>query len=309
MTRIIFMGTPDFSVTSLHLLVESGYTVVAVYTQPPRPAGRGHHVIASPVHQYASSRGIPVFTPKSLKSEQEQDLFRSHQSDIAIVAAYGLILPKAILEAPKLGCLNIHASLLPRWRGAAPIQRAILAGDTETGITLMQMDEGLDTGAMIALDKIDITPSTTADTLHDQLSQMGATLLIKELPNILKGHHQATPQPTEGVSYAHKLSKSESQLDWTKSAVELERQVRAFHPWPGSYFIHDSTILKVCQVEVVSQSAEPGEVLPNLVIGCGVDSLKINSLQKPGGKWMTADDFLRGYTLPVGIKLPCPVIN
>lgn len=309
MTKVIFMGTPDFSVNALRSLVDSGYDVVAVYSQPPRPAGRGHSIIASPVHQYADSIGIPVHTPKSLRSEEAQTTFKAHNADIAVVAAYGLILPKAILDTPRLGCINIHASILPRWRGAAPIQRAILAGDTETGVTIMQMDEGLDTGDMIVWDTVAITPETTANILHDQLSTLGATLLLQALPSILEGQHQPVQQPETGVTYAHKLSKSESQLDWTKPADVLERQIRAFHPWPGTFFIHNDVQIKVSSAEVTPQSGHPGEVFDNLVIACGQGSLKMTSIQKPGGKWMSAEDFLRGYSLPSGTKLPCPATN
>lgn len=303
------MGTPDFSVAALRSLVESGYDVAAVYCQPPLPAGRGHSVVASPVHQYADSVGIPVHTPKSLRSEETQATFQAHEADIAVVAAYGLILPKVILDAPRLGCINIHASILPRWRGAAPIQRAILAGDSTTGVTIMQMDEGLDTGDMILWDTIAITPETTANVLHDQLSKLGATLLMQALPEILEGRHVATQQPETGVTYAHKLSKSESQLDWTKPANELERQIRAFHPWPGTFFIHNDVILKVSRAEIAPQSGQPGQVFDGLTIACGDKSLKITSIQKPGGKWMSADDFLRGYSLPSGTQLPCPATN
>lgn len=309
MTKVIFMGTPAFSVTALQSLVESGYDVVAVYTQPPRPAGRGHSIVASPVHQYAESVGIPVLTPKSLRSEEASTTFRAHEADIAVVAAYGLILPKTILDAPRLGCINIHASLLPRWRGAAPIQRAIMAGDTETGITIMQMDEGLDTGDMILWDKVAITSDTTANLLHDQLSSLGASLLMQALPAILEGRHVVSRQPEVGITYAHKLSKSESHLDWTKSAEDLERQIRAFHPWPGTFFRHTDLTLKVSRAEVVAYSGQPGEVFDGLIIACADKALKITSIQKPGGKWMTADDFLRGFDLPLGTILPCPAIN
>ena len=309
MTKVIFMGTPAFSVTALQSLVESGYDVVAVYTQPPRPAGRGHSIVASPVHQYTESVGIPVLTPKSLRSEEASITFRAHEADIAVVAAYGLILPKTILDAPRLGCINIHASVLPRWRGAAPIQRAIMAGDTETGITIMQMDEGLDTGDMILWDKVAITPDTTANLLHDQLSSLGASLLMQSLPAILEGRHVVSRQPEVGITYAHKLSKSESHLDWTKSAEDLERQIRAFHPWPGTFFKYTDLTLKVSRAEIVAYSGQPGEVFDGLIIACGDKALKITSIQKPGGKWMTADDFLRGFDLPLGTILPCPAIN
>lgn len=307
--NLIFMGTPAFSATTLQALVEAGYKVVAVYSQPPRPSGRGHHISRSPVHQYAESVGIPVYTPTSLKTDEAQNIFDAHKADLAIVAAYGLLLPTEILESPRLGCVNVHASLLPRWRGAAPIQRAIMAGDKGTGITIMQMDKGLDTGDMLLSGQVDITQDTTAPMLHDQLAKLGAKLTLEVIPRLAQGSIIPISQPLDGITYAHKLTKAESQLDWRQSAQDLHQKIRALYPWPGVYFIHDQTILKIAQAEIVSVSGQPGEVKDELVIVCGRDGLKITLLQKPGGKWMPADDFLRGYPINSGTILPCPAIN
>lgn len=310
-TRIIFMGTPAFSVTALRSLVEAGYPVIAVYSQPPRPSGRGYHMTRSPVHEYAESVGIPVYTPKTLRVADVQATFKAHEADLGVVAAYGLILPREILNAPKLGCINIHASLLPRWRGAAPIQRAIMAGDSETGITIMQMDEGLDTGAMLCLESVSINNKTTTPVLHDQLSELGARLVLKTIPLLVDGRVQPVIQPEEGVTYAHKLSKDESQVNWQCSAEEILCKINALYPWPGVYFIHQETILKVAAAEIVFQKGEPGEVIGDLIIACGEHALKITRIQKPGAKWLSAEEFLRGYDLGTGtrLELKCPVTS
>jgi len=235
--RLAFMGTPDFAVSALRMLVQAGHTIVAVYSQPPKPAGRGQEIRRSPVHRAASELNLKVRTPKTLRDEEEQKKFADLNLDAAIVVAYGLILPPPILAAPRFGCFNIHASLLPRWRGAAPIQRALLAGDTETGITIMQMDAGLDTGPMLAQDKLPITPQTTAETLHDSLSIRGAMLIGRVLNDLVAEKITLIPQPEEGVTYAAKLTRGEGRIDWNKPASELERQIRAFEPWPGSFFV------------------------------------------------------------------------
>jgi methionyl-tRNA formyltransferase len=303
--KIVFMGTPQFSVETLEKLTKANYDVVAVYCQPPRPSGRGHKLTASPVQQKAQQLGIPVFTPKSLRNEEAQATFKALKPDLAIVVAYGLILPKAILEIPKFGCLNIHGSLLPRWRGAAPIQRAIMAGDLETGITIMKMDEGLDTGPMLSTATVAITPQITALTLHDTLSTIGATLLIETLAPYLNGTLQPLSQPESGVTYADKLSKAESCLDWNESAEVLDRRIRAFTPWPGLYFNHNGTPIKVSTAEVVLDTTDaPGKVLDNqLTIACGEGALRLLSLQRPGGKWLSPTEFLNGYDLPIGSQL------
>jgi methionyl-tRNA formyltransferase len=303
--KIVFMGTPQFSVETLEKLTEANYDVVAVYCQPPRPSGRGHKLTASPVHQKAQQLGIPVFTPKSLRNEEAQATFQALNPDLVVVVAYGLILPKAILEIPKFGCLNIHGSLLPRWRGAAPIQRAIMAGDLKTGITIMKMDEGLDTGPMLSTAIVTITSQTTASTLHDTLSTIGATLLVETLTPYLKGTLQPLPQPETGVTYADKLSKAESCLDWGESAEALDRRIRAFTPWPGLYFNHNDIPIKISKAEVVLDMAgTPGKVLDNqLTVACEKGALRLLRLQRPGGKWLSPTEFLNGYDLPVGSQL------
>ncbi|MEQ8332438.1 methionyl-tRNA formyltransferase [Nisaea sp.] len=297
--RLAFMGTPDFSVPVLEALIAAGHRVVAVYSQPPRPAGRGKKERKSAVHVAAETHGIPVFTPLSLKDEEEHRRFAALDLDAAVVVAYGLILPKAILDTPRLGCVNVHASLLPRWRGAAPIQRAILAGDTETGVTIMAMDEGLDTGAMLLAERVEITPETTGETLHDALSILGAKLIIPALAGLAEGYLEATPQPDDGVTYAEKLSRETGHLDFTQDAATLERTIRALAPWPGAWFEHDGARFKVFAAEILRLGAlgnDPGTVLDGeLTISCAQDALRITRLQRPGKAPMDAADLLRGY--------------
>jgi methionyl-tRNA formyltransferase len=300
--RLAFMGTPDFSVPILAALIDAGHEIAAVYSQPPRPAGRGHKEHLTPVHAFAAAKGIAVRTPRSLKSPEEQQAFRDLGLDMAVVAAYGLILPKAVLDAPERGCLNVHASLLPRWRGAAPIQRAILAGDTETGVTIMQMDAGLDTGDMLLKDTAAITPATTAQSLHDDLAAMGARLIVEAVaryPDLVP-----RKQPEEGVTYAAKLGKDEGRLDWTRPAAELERQVRGLNPWPGVWCESGSERLKVLAAEPVPGKGAPGTVLDGaLTVACGEGALRLTRLQRPGKGPMAAADLLRGFAIPAGTVL------
>ena len=299
--RIAFMGTPDFAVPSLLALAEAGHEIVAVYSQPPRPAGRGHKERPSPVQAAAEQRGWPVRTPRTLKSEEEQAAFRALGLDVAVVAAYGLILPKAILDAPLCGCLNIHASLLPRWRGAAPIQRAILAGDATSGITIMLMDEGLDTGAMMLQESLPITAETTSESLHDELAALGARLIVKALQG---GHGTAQPQPEEGVTYADKLRREEARLDWQRDAGALERQVRAFFPWPGAYFEVNGERIKVLAAEVTEDSGPPGQVLDaSLTVACAKGALRPLRVQRAGKAPMETAALLRGFPVPPGTQL------
>lgn len=305
--RIIFMGTPEFAVPALQALLDQGYPVIAIYTQPPRPAGRGYHIQKSPVHLVGDRYNIPVFTPDSLKTLEEQAHFKTLKADIAIVAAYGLLLPQAILEAPLLGCLNIHASLLPRWRGAAPIQRSILSGDHETGITIMQMDAGLDTGAMLLKESIPITSQTTASTLHDQLASLGGPLLLKTLEDLQDGNIDSHPQSIAEVTYAHKITKQEGQLDWTQDARLLERQVRAFTPWPGAWFTYQGETYKVLAAEVLPLSGKAGLILDDqLTIACGHQAFRPQLIQKQGKKVCSLKDFLNGLAIPAGTNLPFP---
>jgi methionyl-tRNA formyltransferase len=304
--RLAFMGSPDFSIPALQALALAGHEIAAVYCQPPRPAGRGQKERPCPVETAARKMGFPVRSPKSLRDEEAQADFAALDLDIAVVAAYGLILPKEILEAPRLGCINIHASLLPRCRGAAPIQRAILAGDSETGITIMQMDEGLDTGAMLLSGRVAIKPETTGESLHDALSAMGAALIVEALERLEAGTLEATPQPDDGATYAKKLDRAESRLDWTEPAAQLERQIRAFTPWPGSFFEYDDERIKVLDAAAeTGGSGKPGTVIDDrLGIACGDGVFRPLRLQRPGRKPMPAGDFLRGSAIPKGTVLP-----
>ncbi|MBK8159482.1 MAG: methionyl-tRNA formyltransferase [Rhodospirillaceae bacterium] len=300
--RIIFMGTPDFAAAALSALIQAGHEVAAVYSQPPRPAGRGQDLRKSPVQLLAESHGLLVRHPVSLKSTEAQAEFAALKADIAVVAAYGLLLPQAVLAAPRRGCLNIHASLLPRWRGAAPIQRAILAGDAETGITIMAMDAGLDTGAMLTWEKLPIVPKMNAGELHDALAALGARLIVETLAAPLP---PAVPQPSEGVTYAAKISPAEAQIDWSKDAAQLERQIRAFAPVPGAWcLMPDGARLKLLAADVVSGGGAPGTALDDaLTIACGRQALRLTLLQKAGKKPMAGADFLRGQKLARGSVL------
>ena len=299
--RLAFMGTPDFAVPCLLALAEAGHEIAAVYTQPPRPAGRGQKERPCPVQAAAEARGWPVRTPRSLKDESEQEAFRALDLDAAVVVAYGLILPKAILEAPRCGCLNVHASLLPRWRGAAPIQRAILAGDSESGVTIMQMDEGLDTGPMLLRASLPITAETTGESLHDELAALGAKLIVEALG---QAHGKAQPQPEEGVTYAAKLTREEAKLDWRKDAASLERQVRAFYPWPGAYFKVEGERIKVLSAELAEGRGAAGEVLDaQLTIACGEGALRPTRVQRAGKAPMETAALLRGFAITPGTRL------
>lgn len=301
--RLIFMGTPDFAVPSLKALVEAGHEIAAVYTQPPRPAGRGKQVRRSPVHEAAEALGFMVRTPARVRRDTaEHAAFAALDADAAIVAAYGLILPPEMLGAPREGCLNVHASLLPRWRGASPIQSAILAGDTRSGVSIMQMDEGLDTGAVLAEASVDLATDETASTLHDRLAALGASLLVETLahPKI------ATPQPQEGVTYAERLTRESGRIDWTRSAVAIDRQIRGLTPWPGAYTTLNGEMLKIGAADMLVDDIKgmPGDVLDNhLTIACGSGALRLTRLQRPGRAMMEADAFLRGQPLPRGTHL------
>jgi len=304
--RLIFMGSPDFAVPVLAALIDAGHEIACVYAQPPRPAGRGQKERPAPVHAFAAERGLPVRTPASLrKSEAEQQAFVELGADAAVTAAYGLILPKRVVEAPRLGCLNVHASLLPRWRGAAPIHRAILAGDRETGITIMRMDEGLDTGPILLTGRVPISPQTTAGELHDSLSQLGARLVVEALAGLAGGRMAPRPQPEEGVAYAAKLERGESRLDWRLTAADLERRVRAFQPWPGAWFEAGGTRIKVLAARVVADGDRPpGTVLDDApTVACGEGALRLERVQREGKAPTDAAAFLRGFALPTGSRL------
>ncbi|MEX2615365.1 MAG: methionyl-tRNA formyltransferase [Alphaproteobacteria bacterium] len=303
--RLAYMGTPDFAVPALAALKEAGHDIACVYSQPPRPAGRGQKERLSPVHAHAESQGIPVRTPVSLRDTTAQDEFSALNLDAAVVAAYGLILPKAVLDAPRLGCFNIHASLLPRWRGAAPIHRAILAGDRETGVTIMRMDEGLDTGDIISRKALPITEETTAENLHAVLAALGARMIVAALDSVAAGTAQATPQPGDGVCYAKKLSRDEGRIDWTRTAAELARAVRAYTPWPGAWFEHNGQRIKVLAAVPAAGSGAPGTILDDrLTVACGEGALRLLTVQRGGRGPVDTDSFLRGYDLPKGAVLP-----
>jgi len=300
--RIVFMGTPDFSVPVLQALVDSGHDVVAAYSQPPRRAGRGKALTLSPVQARAEALGITVRTPVSLRDAGAQAEFAALGADVAVVAAYGLILPRAVLEAPRLGCLNVHASLLPRWRGAAPIQRAILAGDAETGVGIMQMEAGLDTGP-VRLEGRTPVDGKTAGELADELSAMGARLMVQVLGDITA--YPAVPQPEDGVTYAPKIDKAEARIDWSRSADEIERQVRAFNPAPGAFFEFRGERIRVLAADrhAVDGRGE-GVVLDDiLTIACGEGAIRPTLLQRAGRGVMTSPELLRGFPIPPGTRL------
>ncbi|HUD50960.1 methionyl-tRNA formyltransferase [Parvibaculum sp.] len=308
--RLAFMGTPDFAVPVLAALIAAGHEVAAVYSQPPRKAGRGMAEQLSPVHRFAAEHGLTVRTPVSLKSEEERQAFADLDLDVAVVVAYGLILPKPVLAAPRLGCLNLHASLLPRWRGAAPIQRAIMAGDAETGVMVMQMEAGLDTGPVLLGEHVAIAPDATAGSLHDRLSEIGASLMIRALAALERGSLAATPQPDEGVTYAKKIEKEEARIDWSRDAKALDAHIRGLTPFPGAFFEvardGNPVRIKVLRETPVAGQGAPGEVLSldgGITIACGQGALKLTELQRAGKGPMKADDFLRGFPLKRGERL------
>jgi len=295
------MGSPDFAVPALRALVEAGHEVAAVYAQPPRPAGRGGRVQKGAVHAEAERLGLPVRTPASLRREPAaQEAFTALDLDAAVVAAYGLLLPAAVLAAPRRGCLNIHASLLPRWRGAAPIQAAILAGDRESGVTIMQMDEELDTGPMLLSEAVPLGPRATATWLHDQLAALGARLILRALAEA----PIPVPQPAAGMTYAPKLTRESGRLDWARPAPALDRQVRALNPWPGTFATLGGETLKVLEAAPEPGSGAPGEVLDGaLLVACGEGALRLLRVQRPGRAPMPAADMLRGRVVPQGTRL------
>ena len=300
------MGTPEFSVPVLEALIGQGHDVAAVYTRAPKPAGRrGLEMLPSPVHAAATRLGLAVLTPKSLKGEDEAAVFTRFKADVVVVVAYGLILPKAILGAPRLGCLNLHASLLPRWRGAAPIQRAIMAGDRETGIMVMRMEEGLDTGPIGLVERVSIDPEMTAGELHERLSRLGADLIVRALAALSRGSLVFTPQAEVGVTYAQKIDKAEARIDWSKPASELHDLVRGLSPFPGAYCEADlgkgPERIKVLKSQVIEGQGQPGTVIDDrLGIACGTNALRLVIIQRAGKAPMTAEEFLRGTRIAKG---------
>ena len=308
--RLVFMGTPEFAVPTLDAIAGAGHQLTAVYTQPPRPAGRGMAEQASPIAQQAQRLGLPIFTPKSLKDPSATDDMRAHRVDAAVVVAYGLILPKQILELFPLGCFNLHASLLPRWRGAAPIQRAIMAGDRETGVAVMKMEEGLDTGPVAVVDGkmaelVAIGPDATAGDLHDQLAGLGAGLMVRALAALEMGDLRVIPQPNTSVTYADKIAKAETRIDWRKAWNEVHNHCRGLSPFPGAWFEHPSAgRIKVLRSTKGSGAGEPGRVLDDeLTVACGEGAIRLLELQREGRKPIRAEEFLRGTPIPRGSAL------
>jgi len=294
--RVVFMGTPEFSVTALEALAAAGHEIVAVYSQPPRKSGRGLKLRPSPVHQLAQTRGWPIFTPVNFRDPADVVAFADHDADIAVVVAYGLILPQALLDMPKQGCLNIHASLLPRWRGAAPIHRAIMAGDQTTGVCITQMDAGLDTGPVRIRRSLDIGASETTAQLHDRLAVTGSTAVVDVLADL--AGHACVPQVEEGLSYANKVDKLEARIDWTRSAVEIDRQIRGLSPFPGAWCMMDDQRLKVLASCLSDGAGVPGQVLQASEIACGDGSVILTTLQQAGKTAQTAEAFFQGHSLP-----------
>ena len=307
--RIIFMGTPEFAVPTLRAIVEAGHVVVAVYTQPPRPAGRrGLELTPSPVQIEAERLGLEVRSPVSLKNEAEQDAFRALGADAAVVVAYGLLLPKAVLEATRLGAYNCHASLLPRWRGAAPIQRAIMAGDAQTGMMVMKMDDGLDTGPVALVERTDIGADETAGELHDRLMAIGARLMVEALKRLETGALDLMPQSADGVAYAKKIDKAETRINWKRSALETHNHIRGLSPFPGAWCEIEAggrpERLKILRATVYEGAGEPGEILDDrLSVACGHGAIRLIELQRAGGKPLSAGEFLHGAKLEKGMRL------
>jgi len=299
--RLIFMGTPDFAVPTLIELAARGHDIVAVYTRAPKPAGRGMDLQRTPVEREAQRLGLTVHSPKTLKDDATAEAFRAYDADAAVVVAYGLILPKAILETPRLGCFNVHASLLPRWRGAAPINRAIMAGDAESGVTIMQMDEGLDTGAMAMAERVPVGADTTAGELHDALARVGADVMLRALAAAERGSLTLTPQPSTGVTYAEKISKSETRIDWTRPWKSVHDHVRGLSSFPGAWFELNGVRVKALRSTKGEGSGKPGTALDDrLTVACGSGAVRLTLVQRAGKQPMSAEEFLRGTPVKAG---------
>ncbi len=303
--KLIFMGTPEFALPALAALYEAGHDIAAVYTQPPRPAGRGQKEKISPVHAYALAKNIAVYTPATLKHEETQRNFSNHGADAAIVAAYGLLLPQAILSGTRMGCINVHPSLLPRWRGAAPLQRTIMAGDKETGVVIMQMDAGLDTGDMLMIRRLPVADGTTTGELHDALSKMAAPMVLETLEGLAQGTIAPIRQPEDGVTYAKKIIKDECRIDWREPALAVRQKILGLNPAPGAYFIAKEEIIKVLNAEFApGDGKEPGAVLDEtLTVQCGDAALRLTLVQRQGKKPMPAIEMLKGFAIATGEKL------
>ena len=302
--RLIFMGTPDFAVPTLGALAAHGHEIAAVYTRAPKPAGRGMKEQVTPVEREARRLGVPVLTPKTLRTDEAAEAFRAHDADAAVVVAYGLILPQSILDGTKLGCFNLHASLLPRWRGAAPIHRAILAGDDASGVMVMKMDAGLDTGDVAMAERLPITDAMTAADLHDALAPLGADLMVRAMGALERGRLQLTRQSADGVTYAAKIDKAEARIDFSKDAHRVERQVRAFNPFPGAFFEYQGERFRVLAAEIDAHDGPAGELLDHsLLIGCGHGSIRPTLIQRAGKGAMNAGELLRGFDFPTGSRV------
>ena len=305
--RLAFMGTSEFAVPSLQALLAADHDILCVYSQPARPSGRGHRVQLSPVHYYAQSHNLLVRTPQTFKTVESQDEFHALKCDAAVVCSYGLLLPKPILMEPRLGCINIHASLLPRWRGASPIHHALLAGDSETGVTIMQLDKGLDTGPVILTSRVSIVSRITAQELHDQLALLGAQLIIPALSGLADQTLTPYPQSQEGITYAPKLDRSHGRIDWSMSAVSIERQIRALMPWPGSWFEYHGERIKVIECELLCPMDSDHSVAPagclldnRMTVACGTGMIRLVKVQRPGRKIIDGQSFLHGIALDIG---------
>ena len=302
--RLIFMGTPDFALPTLIELAARGHEIAAVYTRAAKPGGRGMELLPTPVEREARRLGLPVLTPKTLKDEAAQAAFRAYRADAAVVVAYGLILPKAILEAPRLGCFNVHASLLPRWRGAAPINRAVMTGDHESGVTIMQMDEGLDTGAMAMKESLAIGADMTAGDLHDALARLGADLMLRSLAAAERGTLELKPQPEAGVTYATKIDKNETHVDWTKPWKQVHNHIRGLSPFPGAWFEVGGVRVKALRSTKGEGKGAPGTALDDrLTVACGDGAVRLTQVQREGKKPMSAEEFLRGTAVKAGTRL------
>ncbi len=302
--RLIFMGTPDFAVPTLVELAARGHDIVAVYTRAAKPAGRGMEMQATPVEREARRLGTAVHTPKSLQEAEAQQTFRAYQVDAAVIVAYGLVLPRPILDAPKLGCFNVHASLLPRWRGAAPINRAIMAGDAESGVTIMKMDEGLDTGAIAMTDRVTIGSDMTAGELHDALARLGADLMARTLAALERGSLVLTPQPDAGVTYAAKITNAETRIDWARPWKQVHDHIRGLSPFPGAWFELNGARVKVLRSTRGEGSGAPASVLDNkFTIACGYGAVRLVQIQRAGKQPVSAEDFLRGTMVKAGTKI------
>ena len=298
--RLAFMGTPEFSVPALSELLAAGHDIAAVYTRAPQPSGRGRKLTPSPVHRFAEANNIVVRTPKNFKAEQERAAFAALDLDVAIVVAYGLILPQAVLDTPRHGCINLHASLLPRWRGAAPIQRAIMAGDELTGVDVMRMEAGLDTGPVLLSESIEIKPTDTFQTLHDRLSQVGAQLAPRALAALARGTLVEKPQSEQGVTYAHKISSEEARIDWTKPAAQVDCHIRGLSPFPGAWFEADGARIKVLSSRPALATGVAGTILEaddKFIVACGDDAVELMLLQRAGKRPQSAEEFLRGFSI------------